>query len=78
MSGTAPVLLDEHVGRVFEHVLRSRGYRVEQAKDRFGEYTTDEDLLHWWRACHRKRHMRSSRVRKVCPAQPQPCKVWIR
>ena len=26
-------------------------------------------------ACHRKRHVRSSRVWKVCPAQPQPCKT---
>ncbi|WP_419181075.1 DUF7471 family protein [Haloarcula halobia] len=29
------------------------------------------------RACHRTRHVRSSRVRKVCPAEPQPCKMWI-
>jgi hypothetical protein len=28
-----PVLLDEHVGRVFEHVLRDRGFEVRQAKD---------------------------------------------
>lgn len=41
------VLLDEHVGRVFEHVLRDRGYDVIQAKDRFGERTTDRDLLRW-------------------------------
>lgn len=41
------VLLDEHVGRVFERVLRERGYDVEQAKDRFGERTTDADLLAW-------------------------------
>jgi uncharacterized protein with PIN domain len=41
------VLLDEHVGRVFERVLRERGYDVSQAKDRFGEYTTDEELLRW-------------------------------
>ena len=26
-------------------------------------------------ACHRKRHVRSSRVRKVCPTQAQPCKT---
>jgi hypothetical protein len=42
-----PVLLDEHVGRVFEHVLRDRGFEVTQAKDRFGEHTTDRDLLRW-------------------------------
>lgn len=41
------VLLDEHVGRVFERVLRERGFRVEQAKDRFGERTSDEALLRW-------------------------------
>lgn len=35
------MLLDEHVGRVFERLLRERGYDVEQAKDRFGEQTTD-------------------------------------
>lgn len=28
-------------------MLRERGYRVEQAKDRFGERTTDEELLRW-------------------------------
>ncbi|MFB6177040.1 MAG: DUF5615 family PIN-like protein [Halobaculum sp.] len=47
MSSTGEVLLDEHVGRVFERVLRERGYDVVQAKDRFGEYTTDEELLYW-------------------------------
>lgn len=46
MTG-ARLLLDEHVGRVFERVLRERGHEVEQAKDRFGEYTTDADLLTW-------------------------------
>lgn len=40
-------LLDEHVGRVFERVLRERGYTVEQAKDRFGEETSDRALLGW-------------------------------
>ncbi|ELY97316.1 hypothetical protein C482_13820 [Natrialba chahannaoensis JCM 10990] len=25
--------------------------------------------------CHRKRHVRSSRVREVCPTQAQPCKT---
>lgn len=41
------ILLDEHVGRVFERLLRERGYEVEQAKDRFGEQTTDTALLKW-------------------------------
>ena len=41
------ILLDEHVGRVFERLLRERGYDVEQAKDRFGEHTTDADLVSW-------------------------------
>lgn len=43
----ATILLDEHVGRVFERVLRERGYHVEQAKDRFGEHTVDAELLQW-------------------------------
>ncbi|MFB6309270.1 MAG: DUF5615 family PIN-like protein [Haloarculaceae archaeon] len=43
------LLLDEHVGRIFERVLRERGYSVEQAKDRFGERTDDEELLRWCR-----------------------------
>ena len=47
MSATAHVLLDEHVGRVFERVLDERGYHVTQAKDRFGEQTTDRGLLLW-------------------------------
>lgn len=41
------ILLDEHVGRVFERVLREWGYGVEQAKDRFGERTTDAELVAW-------------------------------
>lgn len=41
------VLLDEHVGRVFERVLAERGYDVRQAKDTFGERTSDRDLLRW-------------------------------
>jgi len=41
------MLLDEHVGRVFERLLRERGFDVEQAKDRFGERTSDADLLSW-------------------------------
>jgi hypothetical protein len=47
MSRDEDLLLDEHVGRVFERVLRERGYEVVQAKDEFGEYTTDERLLRW-------------------------------
>lgn len=46
---TVRFLLDEHVGRVFEHVLRERGYEVYQAKDEFGEQTEDTSLLQW---CH--------------------------
>lgn len=41
------ILLDEHVGRLFERMLRERGYDVDQAKDRFGERTADADLLSW-------------------------------
>lgn len=41
------ILLDEHVGRVFERLLGERGYEVIQAKDRFGERTTDAELLGW-------------------------------
>lgn len=44
MTGVS-ILLDEHVGRVFEHVLSERGYEVEQAKDVFGERTRDDELL---------------------------------
>jgi hypothetical protein len=47
VSEDVEFLLDEHVGRVFERVLREQGYRVEQAKDRFGEGTDDGDLLRW-------------------------------
>ena len=41
------ILLDEHVGRVFERVLHERGHNVEQEKDLFGENTTDTELLRW-------------------------------
>jgi len=41
------ILLDEHVGRVFERVLTERRYEVQQAKDRFGEQTNDGELLEW-------------------------------
>jgi AGZA family xanthine/uracil permease-like MFS transporter len=32
-------------------------------------------LLLTFRACHRKRHVRSSRVWKLCPPAPKPCKT---
>jgi len=41
------ILLDEHVGRIFERVLQERGYDVTQAKDLFGEWTDDAELLRW-------------------------------
>jgi hypothetical protein len=43
----ARLLLDEHVGRVFERLLHERGHDVDQAKDRFGEHTSDTELLEW-------------------------------
>jgi hypothetical protein len=46
VTGTQ-ILLDEHVSRVFERLLRERGYDVEQAKDRFDEHTTDAELVEW-------------------------------
>ena len=46
MTG-ARILLDEHVGRVFERMLRERGFDAEQAKDRFGERTSDAELVAW-------------------------------
>jgi len=48
VTGTQ-LLLDEHVGRVFEHLLGERGYEVKQAKDQFGEHTSDAELLAWCR-----------------------------
>jgi hypothetical protein len=41
------ILLDEHVGRIFERVLSEHGYEVGQAKDVFGEQTEDARLLKW-------------------------------
>lgn len=41
------ILLDEHVGRIFERLLRERNHDVEQAKDRFGEHTSDTALVKW-------------------------------
>ena len=35
------ILFDEHVGRVFERLLRERGYDVIQAKDQFGEHALE-------------------------------------
>jgi len=46
VTGTQ-ILLDEHVGRVFERLLRERGYDVVQAKDQFGEHTSDAELVAW-------------------------------
>jgi uncharacterized protein with PIN domain len=46
VTGTQ-ILLDEHVGRVFERLLRERGYDVVQAKDQFGEHTSDAELVEW-------------------------------
>jgi hypothetical protein len=47
VTASADILLDEHVGRVFERMLREYGHHVEQAKDRFGERTVDGELLRW-------------------------------
>lgn len=41
------ILLDEHVGRIIERLLRERGYDPVQAKDQFGEHTKDAELLQW-------------------------------
>ncbi|MFP4627339.1 MAG: DUF5615 family PIN-like protein [Natronomonas sp.] len=46
MSGPR-LLLDEHVGRIFERLLGEHGYDAVQAKDQFGEHTEDADLLQW-------------------------------
>jgi len=54
VTGTQ-VLLDEHVGRVFERLLQERGYDVVQAKDQFGEHTSDADLVEWCAECNRPR-----------------------
>jgi len=43
------LLLDEHVGRVFEHTLRERDYEVDQATDLFAAYTIDGALPEWCR-----------------------------
>jgi hypothetical protein len=41
------ILLDEHVGRIFERLLSERGYDVVQAKDQLGEHTNDVELFQW-------------------------------
>ncbi|MGZ0747644.1 DUF5615 family PIN-like protein [Haloparvum sp. AD34] len=46
MSGPR-ILLDEHVGRILEKLLRERGFDAVQAKDQFGERTKDAELLRW-------------------------------
>ena len=46
MSGPR-ILLDEHVGRIFERLLRERGYDAIQAKDQFGEHTNDAELVNY-------------------------------
>ncbi|WP_096389066.1 DUF5615 family PIN-like protein [Halopenitus persicus] len=38
----------EHVGRIFEGLLRERDYDTVQAKDQFGERTKDAELLQWY------------------------------
>lgn len=40
-------LLDEHVTRVFERVLREHGTEVVHAVDEIGEQTVDKSLLEW-------------------------------
>lgn len=47
MTASTHILLDEHVSRIFERLLKERGYRVNQAKDSFGEHTRDAALLRW-------------------------------
>jgi hypothetical protein len=39
------ILLDEHVGRIFERLLSERGYDVVRAKDQFGEHTNDVEPI---------------------------------
>lgn len=41
------VLLDEHIGRVLEHVLGEAGYEALQARDQFGAGADDAELLNW-------------------------------
>ena len=47
MTEDVRILLDEHVSRIFQRLLEERGFTVQQACDRFGERTTDAELLEW-------------------------------
>lgn len=38
-------LADEHVPRVFLTTLRSSGYTVERAQDRYGQHSVDETII---------------------------------
>jgi len=42
----SPMLLDKHICRVFERVLRDRGYDVVQATDTFEKQTADRSHSH--------------------------------
>ena len=42
------ILLDEYLGRVFERILRERGYEVDQAKDRFAERNIRALVLYYF------------------------------
>lgn len=44
---SVPLLLDEHVPRIFEHTLASNGYSTVRADEQFGEATDDRRLLEW-------------------------------
>jgi len=39
------LLADEHVPRVFVATLRSSGYTIERAQDRYGQRSVDETIL---------------------------------
>jgi len=53
--------------------LDCRGGETEGEQDRFEDLVERVDSME--RACHRKILTKGSRVWKVCPAQPQPCRV---
>lgn len=40
-----PLFSDENVPRAFVSTLRSNGYRVETARERYGQNTVDSELL---------------------------------
>ncbi|WP_425494353.1 homing endonuclease associated repeat-containing protein [Natronoglomus mannanivorans] len=46
-----------------------------EAKEAAGLEPNTREVYNTLRACHRKRHVRSSRVREVCPTQAQPCRT---